>query len=102
MHDSITMADVGSIVNVSGSRIATPLGPPRPGSTPTKMPSRRPSSISDRIFHLSRTAKPWSSSVSAATSILVAEEPLERPLGHDHVESDLDRHEHEHREHEGR
>ncbi len=31
MHDSITIADVGSIVNVSGSRIATPFGPPRPG-----------------------------------------------------------------------
>ena len=31
MHDSITIADVGSIVKVSGSRIATPFGPPRPG-----------------------------------------------------------------------
>ena len=42
MHDSITMAEVGSIVKVSGSRIATPFGPPRPGSTPTKMPSDQP------------------------------------------------------------
>ena len=31
MHDSITMAEVGDIVKVSGSRIATPLAPPRPG-----------------------------------------------------------------------
>jgi hypothetical protein len=31
MQDNITIAEVGSIVNVSGSRIATPLGPPRPG-----------------------------------------------------------------------
>ena len=29
MHDSITIAEVGSIVNVSGSRIATPFGPPK-------------------------------------------------------------------------
>ena len=28
------IAVVGGIVNVSGSRMATPLAPPRPGSTP--------------------------------------------------------------------
>ena len=58
MQDSITIAEVGSIVNVSGSRIATPLGPPRPGSTPTKMPSTSPSIISSSVFHVSSTAKP--------------------------------------------
>jgi hypothetical protein len=58
MHDSITMAEVGSIVNVSGSRIATPLGPPRPGSTPTKIPSTSPSIIKSSVFHVSSTAKP--------------------------------------------
>src|SRR5229473_2794340 len=58
MEDSITMAEVGSMVNVSGSRIATPLGPPSPGSTPTKMPSTRPTIISASVFHVSRTAKP--------------------------------------------
>ena len=31
MHDSMMIADVGGIENVSGSRIATPLAPPRPG-----------------------------------------------------------------------
>ena len=66
MHDSITMADVGSIVNVSGSRIATPFGPPSPGRTPTKMPSSRPTSISARIFHVSRTEKPCIRSVIAS------------------------------------
>ena len=39
------MAEVGSIVNVSGSRIATPFGPPSPGSTPTKMPRDRKSVV---------------------------------------------------------
>ena len=58
MQDSITIAEVGSIVKVSGSRIATPLGPPSPGKTPTKMPSTSPTIISTSVFHVSRTAKP--------------------------------------------
>jgi len=58
MQDSMTMAEVGSIVNVSGSRMATPFGPPSPGSTPTKMPSTSPTIITARIFHVSRTEKP--------------------------------------------
>ena len=58
MQDSITMAEVGSMVKVSGSRIATPFGPPRPGSTPTKMPSTNPTIISRIVFHVSSTAKP--------------------------------------------
>ena len=58
MQDSITIAEVGSIVNVSGSRIATPFGPPRPGSTPTKMPSTSPNIISSSVFQVSSTAKP--------------------------------------------
>ena len=52
------MAEVGSIVNVSGSRIATPFGPPRPGSTPTNMPSTSPTIITASVFHVSRTVKP--------------------------------------------
>src|SRR4051812_35832590 len=98
MHESITIADVGSIVNVSGSRIATPLGPPRPGNTPTKMPSNRPSSISARIFQVSSTAKPCISSEMAST--LSTEEGFDRPLGHQHVEGDIEREEHRDREHE--
>src|SRR5882762_9118196 len=58
MQDSITIAEVGSIVKVSGSKMATPLGPPSPGSTPTKMPSTSPIIISASIFHVSSTAKP--------------------------------------------
>jgi hypothetical protein len=58
MQESMTMAEVGSIVKVSGSRIATPLGPPRPGSTPTKMPSTSPTIITARTFQVSRTLKP--------------------------------------------
>ena len=32
------IAEVGDIAKVSGSRIATPLAPPRPGSTPISTP----------------------------------------------------------------
>src|SRR5882672_2120223 len=92
MHESITIAEVGSMVKVSGSRIATPLGPPSPGSTPTKMPSTRPTSISDRILNVSSTWKPWSRRPSA--SMLEPEPGLERALGHDDVERDIERDEH--------
>ncbi len=60
------MAEVGSIVKVSGSRMATPFGPPRPGSTPTKMPSTSPTIISARIFQVIRTLKPYSRRPSAS------------------------------------
>ena len=45
MHDSMMIADVGFIENVSGSRIAMPLAPPRPGSTPISTPSVMPISM---------------------------------------------------------
>ena len=66
MQESITMAEVGSMVNVSGNRIATPFGPPRPGSTPTKIPSTRPTIISASVFHVRRTPKPYTSSSNAS------------------------------------
>src|SRR5882757_154676 len=101
MHDSITIADVGSMVNVSGSRIATPFGPPSPGSTPTKMPSTRPTIISASIFQVSRTAKPCSKRPKASIEELswlahasVAERRFERPLRHDDVKRDIEGHEH--------
>src|SRR6476469_6692285 len=98
MQDSITMADVGSIVNVSGSRMATPFGPPRPGNTPTKMPSTSPTIIKESVFAVSRTAKPCTSSPKASME-LVPEQCFEWPLGHDDVESDVECDEHSHREH---
>src|ERR1700761_2231563 len=104
MHDSITMADVGSMVNVSGSSIAPPFGPPSPGSTPTKMPSTRPTIISASVFQVSRTAKPCSSRPRASMSLpglLVAEGRFERPLRHDNVERDVESDEHDRGEDEG-
>src|SRR3954451_17123947 len=102
MQDSITIAEVGSIVKVSGSRIATPLGPPRPGSTPTKMPSTSPRIIKVMIFQVMRTAKPCNSNPNASmTDFLAAERRFERALWHDDVEGDVEGHEHHGGEHEG-
>src|ERR1700733_13045988 len=105
MLDNITMAEVGSMVNVSGSRIATPLGPPRPGSTPTKMPSTRPTIIRAIVFHVIRTTKPCISRPKASMEYLswlvrasVAEGLFERSLRHDDVKGDIKGHEHDCRE----
>src|SRR5437660_3010110 len=106
MQDSITIAEVGSIVKVSGNRIATPLGPPSPGSTPTKMPSTSPTIIRTSVFHVSRTAKPCSSSPKASIAWscrgLVAEGRFQRSLRHDDVERDVEGHKHHRGEHDGR
>src|SRR3954452_7348982 len=107
MQDSITIADVGSMVNVSGSRIATPFGPPSPGNTPTKMPSTSPTIIKTSVFHVSRTANPCINSPKASMKelpwfahALASERCFERSLRHDHVEGDIERHEHDGREQE--
>src|SRR6202035_496272 len=108
MQDSITIAEVGSMVKVSGSRIATPLGPPSPGSTPTKIPSTRPTIISASVFHVIRTAMPCSSRPKASIEVLsclarklVAEGRFQRALRHDDVERDIEGHEHRGGEDEG-
>jgi hypothetical protein len=58
MQDSMMIADVGGIVNVSGSRIAMPLAAPRPGSTPMMTPRTMPSSMRPTLNGDSTTAKP--------------------------------------------
>src|SRR5256885_3905750 len=101
MHESITIADVGSIVKVRGSRIATPFGPPRPGNTPTKMPRTSPTIMSDSVLKVSSTSKPCTSRPSAST-VLGPEQGLERALGHDHVERNVEGDEHGGSEEEAR
>src|ERR1700682_1237327 len=96
MLDNITIAEVGSMVNVRGSRIATPFGPPRPGNTPTKMPSTSPTIIRASIFHVIRTAKPCSKRPKASMAIfLVTEGRFERALRHDNVEGYVEGDEHD-------
>src|SRR5260221_519546 len=69
---------------------------------PTNIPSRSPTSISASVFHVSRTTKPWASRVRASMPFLVAEQRFERTLGHDDVERDFEREEHDQREQEAR
>ncbi|CKZ02475.1 Uncharacterised protein [Mycobacterium tuberculosis] len=52
------MADVGVMLNVSGSRIATPLAPPRPGSTPMITPSKIPMIMTIMLNGCRTVAKP--------------------------------------------
>src|SRR5205823_12371513 len=52
------IAEVGGIVNVSGSRIATPLAPPRPGSTPMLVPRVMPTTATNRLYGVIATWKP--------------------------------------------
>jgi hypothetical protein len=59
-----------AIEKVSGSRMATPFAPPRPGSTPMITPRMMPTNISSTFFALSAMAKPWISDwISSMTSI---------------------------------
>jgi len=43
------MAEVGGMVKVTGSRIATPLAPPRPGRTPMMVPKMIPITATPRL-----------------------------------------------------
>jgi hypothetical protein len=66
MHESITMAVVGDMLKVRGSRIATPLAPPSPGSTPISTPSTMPTSIRSRFIGVMMTLKPWKRALSSS------------------------------------
>ncbi len=52
------IAEVGGIVNVSGSRMAMPLAAPRPGSTPMITPRTMPRNIRPMLNGVSTTANP--------------------------------------------
>src|SRR5688572_8221329 len=104
MHDSRMIAEVAppgvcAMPKVSGSRMATPLAPPSPGSTPMITPRITPVNISAMLVGVSATPKPcisaWISSIS------VQPEPgFDEALGQRHLEPDLEDHvEHHHRHH---
>src|SRR6185503_12922129 len=105
MHDSRMMAEVCppgccAMENVSGSRIATPLAPPRPGSTPMITPSTMPANISIRLNHDSATPKPPMSDWISCMALGEAEGRFERALGQRHLEPHLEHDEEaDHRSH---
>src|SRR5687767_8076063 len=100
MHESMMIAEVGGIENVSGSRIAMPFAPPRPGSTPMITPRLTPMNISMRLKGVSATAKPWNSAAISPNcfspdcrSVTEERERIERALVQRHLEPDFERRE---------
>src|SRR4029453_8035465 len=69
MQESMMIADVGGIVNVSGSRIATPFAPPNPGSTPMMTASTMPTIIKSRLNGERTTTKPWNRAFNSANEL---------------------------------
>src|SRR5512139_1765831 len=101
MQLSMMIADVGFMLNVSGSRIATPLAPPRPGSTPISTPSVMPISMKPRLGSVAATAKPWNRFCSSSTVTSEAEQCLERTLGQRHQEPAFEHEEEDQRHADG-
>src|SRR5574339_1031679 len=90
MQDNRMMAEVAppgvcAMPKVSGSRIATPLAPPSPGSTPMITPRITPMNIRPTLAGVRATPNPcisdWISSISAQT-----EQVFQRPLVQRHLE----------------
>src|SRR3954469_6025123 len=106
MHDSMMIADVGDIENVSGSRMATPLAPPSPGSTPMSTPSVMPTSMRSRFIGVRMTLKPWNRALSSVMargvpvrgSVAEERERVEHALVQGHLEPHLEHAEEQHRD----
>src|SRR3954464_12921198 len=101
MQESRMMAEVAppgvcAMLKVRGSRMATPLAPPSPGSTPMMTPRITPVNISSRLVSDSATAKPCASAWISATSAQ-PEERFDGPLGQRHQEPALEYQEEGHR-----
>src|SRR5918992_6210559 len=89
MQESRMIAEVAppgvcAMPKVSGSRIATPFAPPRPGSTPMITPRMTPVNMSARLVGVSATANPCAS--AWISSISEAEHRLERAFRQRHEE----------------
>src|SRR5437879_3349506 len=98
MQDSMMMADVGDIVKVRGSRIATPLAPPNPGRTPITTPRMIPTNIRPMFIGVRTTPNPCISAPTSCMCVSIAEEAqwIERAL----EQRDLEPH-FEHEEEDG-
>src|SRR6478736_1934210 len=112
MHDSMTIAVVGDMLKVRGSRMATPLAPPRPGSTPMSTPRTMPTNIRRRFIGVRITPKPWKRALSSTILFVsgfgfetgsVAQEAqrFQRALEQRDLEPDFE-HEEEQRHHDHR
>src|SRR5918911_4444497 len=85
------IAEVGDIEKVSGRRIATPLAPPRPGSTPITTPRMMPTNMNATFFSVSATTKPCrSDSISAMRGLGETQGRFQRAFGQRHEEPHLE------------
>src|SRR5918992_1650165 len=94
MHESRMIAEVAppgvcAMPKVSGSRIATPFAPPRPGSTPISTPRITPTNMSAMLVGLSATAKPCASAWISST-LVQSQQRFHRPLGQRYLEPDFE------------
>src|SRR5262245_9644816 len=80
---------------VRGNRMATPLAPPRPGSTPMITPRITPANINNTFLNESATANPCNSDWISSMSVQ-PEEGLDRTLGQRDLEPDLEDDEEKH------
>src|SRR5688572_27497754 len=103
MQESRMIAEVAppgccAIEKVSGSRIATPFAPPRPGSTPMMTPRMMPANISIRLNQVRATAKPPISELISfmGARLFEAEQGFDRPLRKRDLEPDLEHQEEDH------
>src|SRR6476661_4020091 len=105
MQESMMIAEVGDIVNVNGSRMATPLAPPRPGSTPISTPSVMPTIMSRRLVGVRMTLNPWSRALISFMrgnpgSVAEEGERVQQALVQRHLEPDFEHREEQRAEHQ--
>src|SRR5688572_14568263 len=103
MQESRMMAEVAppgvcAMPKVSGSRIATPFAPPRPGSTPISTPRITPTNMSAMLIGVSATPKPWARAW-ISSKLVQPQQRFHRALGQRHLEPHLE-HDVEHRDRE--
>src|SRR3990170_4741980 len=79
------MAEVGGILKVTGMRMATPFAPPRPGKTPTMVPTKSPATNTAMLNGVRAIPSPISrldnASMPSSPPGLEPEEILQPPLG---------------------
>src|SRR5215470_10246283 len=90
MDVSRMIADVGGIVKVNGSKIATPFAPPSPGRTPMMVPSTIPITAMTRLKGVIAIWNPRSRCSSPPMRASVPESRFERALWQGDQEPDLE------------
>src|SRR3990167_2464124 len=94
MHESRMIAEVVppgvcAMLKVSGNRMANPLAPPSPGSTPIITPSTTPVNMRPKFFSDTAIAKPCIRDWISSTSVQ-SEQRFDRSFGQRQLEPHLE------------